>query len=119
MMAILFSFNLTFGQQYLKYTYTADTVLVSDQSNDTRINRAESIAVRFIDNARNGRIYFNPKVALTDAELNVVDEHGDAWLKHSFAVLSDLDISVKNLPEGNYELIVSSDQGSGSISFQK
>ena len=118
--AVLFCSNILFGQHSTKYIYTSDTVVVAEKSKPNyEVKRPTGYLVRLIDNAKSGRIYFNPNIVLTDANLNVVDKHGDTWLDHTFAVLSELDISVKNLPEGSYELLVSSDQGTGSMSFYR
>ena len=118
---ILISLNSLFSQEQLTYFSELDTIVIQNNSFliSGDLSGNEIVSARLIDNAKKGRIYFNSHVVLTDAKLNVIDQDGSAWLSHSFAVLSDLDISVKRLPEGRYELLVSSDQGQRSIAFER
>lgn len=72
-----------------------------------------------ISSTASNRLYIQSPVVFTDAVMNIVDEQGDEWMEHTFAVISELDISVKNLPSGNYRVIIKGEQGMSHSSFSR
>jgi len=81
--------------------------------------KPEVIKVRMTPNDKADRIYIESRKTLVDATLNVTDLDGNAYLAYNFPVLSDLEMSIKSLPLGDYLITIRSDVGSASMKFNR
>ena len=72
------------------------------------------VPIRVINNKNTSNIFIQPEVVLSEATLNIIDEEGNAMMAYHFNHLSEIDLSIKRLPVGDYTLNLHSKQGSSS-----
>ncbi len=72
------------------------------------------LPIRVINHKKADRIFIQPEVVLSEATLNIIDQDGNSLIAYHFDRLSEIDLSVKSLPAGDYTLNLHSDQGSTS-----
>jgi len=74
----------------------------------------KNVQVRVINNRNADRILIMPEVVLSEATLNIIDEAGNPLIAYHFNHLSEIDLSIKRLPAGDYTLNLHSKEGSSS-----
>ena len=109
--------NIAFAQMPIGFV---ETVIAAEQSLSDEMQSAivpqiqPELPVRVINNKHAKQIFIKPEIVLSEATLNIIDQEGNPLMAYHFDHLSEIDLSIKSLPAGNYTLNVHSEQGSSS-----
>ena len=99
-------------------SYPVDSLEISESYVSTQIKKND-LDLRTINPAGSERLFIECPLVLKEAFLDILDGNGTSWIEQSFAVLSELDLSVKSLAPGDYTLRIRSNQGSTEKIFSK
>ena len=81
---------------------------------DPYADAVASLPIRVINNKNASHIFIQPEVVLNEATLNIIDSYGNPLIAYHFNKLSEIDLSIKRLPAGDYTLNLHSKEGSSS-----
>ncbi len=98
-----------------------EDMVAMEEENAPIINQGvqTAIPVRVINHVKSEKIFIRPEMTLSEAELNLINDEGAALLAHHFDHLSEVDLSLVGLPEGDYQLQIHSREGIVSKALRK
>ena len=109
---ILLATNNAISQELPKELFIDVESYIETRLSKVDNERYEPFRLRMLPAANASRIYIESNSALKEVSILVTDNDGNHFLSYQLPILSDLDMSLKQLPQGEYIVSVNSLQGS-------
>ena len=101
----------------VEFFYDLESQVEDNLEQKVKTTKLNVLPIRMNSNQEVNRIHIESQVTLKDVTVNVSDLEGNAYITYNFPVLSDLEMSLKRVPEGDFVVMVSSKIGTASRKF--
>ena len=86
--------------------------IIAMEQEISEVKYQNEVPAKIVNHKHTDRLYIKPQVVLSEAVLNILDAEENVLIAYQFSHLSELDLSIKRLPAGEYTLNISGKEGS-------
>jgi hypothetical protein len=103
----------------IEFFFDIESAIEDDLMKQTEEVQTQLLPIRMSPNQTADWIFIESQVTLKKVTVNVSDMDGNIYLAYNFPVLSDLEMSLKSIPQGDYIIKVSNSLGTTSRQFER